>query len=1038
MSGSNVFPEKFSTRSGTGCRHLAHRKGRTAKRRPLRLSQSIESLEPRLLLSAVEWLPGLVGPESLLQYAAGQVVYLDFDGGPGAYRGPVTVACDISGSNLAGAAGSQVAAAVADAVAPLGVSVVTSRPTDSLYSTVYVSGGTAFAPLDTSLWGIAEDIDTRNTRPDDNAFVFAGTIRTCVGDESASLAAIATAAAHEIGHLLGLAHLTAAPLTLGDLAYTQGDYSLFTGGPVHQYLTTEAYALYKAQFGASELDTYIKYIVTGSHDEDVASKDPFGNADGHYWGHSDTYDRSWSSGTWGISVGSQDSAVNRAWKYLTGGWGLNGVYDPAWETNAGIDGQGIWYKYAQGSTAGTYYWLGHVVHLLEDMTVPAHANADAHGLDDIWNAWDDYEAYIGDSNNWKDWNRTDVVGTIRTAAQVFSDIGQKDPFFSLFYHNAIQADNYASDDADGQYYHGDPGEDAVSQAIGDAMMPLAIKSVAELFRYYFQQVDTTAPTVSFALSTTEASPTLRQGRFTLTALGTDTVSGVDKDSYQFSVYRKSGASWAAVSDWTVDGSKITAPANAVAGTYRIRATATNGAGLSGTSADYYVQASPVYGDELPFTAAGVCKYIDIDGDTVTLTLKGGGTGLVYLGTTSAHTIIVVLNDTTEKSTLNIAVKRPNGTAGATTLNGIGTNGAPIASISAPTTDLSGTVTIGPATSAKGALTLTFDQISEAQITSAMLLKSLTASEWLDIDGTADTLTAPLVGGITIKGAPANVRLGIFAIRGDFQADVNITQAGTASMALTTLSVAGVMDGVAITAHSRAATGQSIGTLKAGFVNSATVTADAGINQISTSDWRRGTITAGWIGSVTAKVSGTFGGAGDWGASVVLTGAALPANKPTLGTVSIAHNLLYGSKWDVRAGFINAFTVTGTVEHSLICSAGTINSLTIGGSTASGFAAGVSYSYMQTHAYADSAHAPTAVIKSFTVKGLKVATGQTPPRFFISSYISAQITKMTLLNWDGIGGVYAPSGTVKSITYRDTADNTQNWIYPPTTTFIHVT
>ncbi len=40
----------------------------------------LEPLEPRLLLSGVEYLPGLVGPEDLAKHANGQMIYLDFDG----------------------------------------------------------------------------------------------------------------------------------------------------------------------------------------------------------------------------------------------------------------------------------------------------------------------------------------------------------------------------------------------------------------------------------------------------------------------------------------------------------------------------------------------------------------------------------------------------------------------------------------------------------------------------------------------------------------------------------------------------------------------------------------------------------------------------------------------------------------------------------------------------------------------------------------------------------------------------------------------
>lgn len=1011
---------------------------------PRRCAWSLfDVLEPRLLLAQVEWLPDLTGPDSLPEHAVGQVVYLDFDGDSRiSFQGPIVVEGVIPPSSLPAGAIEQVVREVSSTLRELGVSLVTSPPQDSSYSTVYISGGMAFAPLDASFWGIAESVDSFNTRPDDCAFVFSRAIMATTGNGEALLDGIVATAIHEIGHLLGLAH--ASPVTtphnaLADVAYTQGDWAMFTGGPVHQYLTQQAYAAFSAQFGHTQLSHYINSVVTeGSHDEDVASDNPFDNADAHYWGHDASFGRWWNGGYDG-----QDSAVNRAWKYLTGGRDLTDTYDTDWENNGDVRDQGLLWKYADGDASGAYYWLGHVAHLLEDMTVPAHANADPHGTDDYSNPWDDYEDYIGASDNWTDWDNSDISGHLRTPDEVYADIGEMNGLYSLFLYTARLADDFDSDDAVGQFYHlrdGNTISDDNCHAIGSEMMPLAMKSVAELYRYFFHEVDPTPPSISISgVSTSQDSPTIKKGRFSLVGLAQDAISGVDKNSYRFATWKWDGNAWVDLQDWSVsDGTNVVSAS--ADGVYRIQVSAVNGGGYTGYSPYYYIKATIVGGVEVPLYPKGTGTFTDADGDAVTVTLKGAGSGSIYLahdGPCDASTII--LNDTTEKSQLKITVK---GAGGGTAVGGIYTNGSPLGGISAPTTDLSGNVNIGPTSNAKASVALTFDQIANASIEIAMPVKLLKAVEWLDDDGTPDILSAPAVGTISIKGRRANARAVIAALPGDFQADLDVGIPGSSALALNRLSVAGVLDGSTITANGRNLKGVSIGTLKVGRVANATVLADGGLNSLSTSQWQAGSVTAGWIGSITTKANVALGGVGHFGAELVLTGVAIPLKKATLRSVRIAGDLLNGSQWDIRNGYVGSLAFNGTVDHSLIRSAGDITRITFGASNGSDFGAGVSFDLLATDGYVavgDAANAPTGTIKTFTVKGWRILTGQPIPRFFLDSNISAKIGKLNLLNWDGLAGLFAPAGGVLSVRHTDTADKLNCWVWPdpPSEDFVHI-
>lgn len=174
--------------------------------------------------------------------------------------------------------------------------------------------------------------------------------------------------------------------------------------------------------------------------------------------------------------------------------------------------------------------------------------------------------------------------------------------------------------------------------------------------------------------------------------------------------------------------------------------------------------------------------------------------------------------------------------------------------------------------------------------------------------------------------------------------------------------------------------------------------------------------------------------GDFQGDVVLTGG--------LGTAAIGGSLA-GSLWDV-GGTIAKMTVTGDVGQSIVRSGLDILNLTIGSSTQSDFGAGVSTDLLKTDRHvdvSDVASLPTGTIKTFTIKGRKTSPAD---RFFADSSISAGIGSLSLVNWDGLEGLFAPKGKIKSIKYKDLANPSNNWVFPPKGTvnagpdqFVHV-
>jgi|GEM_PF-327179 len=94
------------------------------------------------------------------------------------------------------------------------------------------------------------------------------------------------------------------------------------------------------------------------------------------------------------------------------------------------------------------------------------------------------------------------------------------------------------------------------------------------------------------------------------------------------------------------------------------------------------------------------------------------------------------------------------------------------------------VPISPSTDTS--TTLTFGRVSELNLNSAQPITSLTAAEWLDGSGAANTIVAPSLKALEIKGSST--------VRGDLEADVTLSDA---NVKLDTFKVAGYLHGATV-------------------------------------------------------------------------------------------------------------------------------------------------------------------------------------------------------------------------------------------------
>lgn len=303
------------------------------------------------------------------------------------------------------------------------------------------------------------------------------------------------------------------------------------GGPVdtlhnpeaHMNITRQAYELYTARFGPSELSRFIgevkngkavpdDSVVAGAFDEDKPFKNPWGQMlpmANHFWDCRNGYYEGWNG---------NDTGLNRAYKYWSGGYGIEGEFDDGW-TSSGVENEGVLGLYRKGDKAKAYWYLGHVAHLLEDLTVPAHALIVTH----VGEGSDAYETYM--KHHFREWtvdprSPIDAFGALHDLFLRTCDVS-----------NDFDAGSGPDSGADGEKDKGARRAKGFTEEQlkeeGSVLMPLAYGRVASLFQFFFKQVDAAPPSVALRLSRSAA------GETALEAEASDGVSGVDRLGYVF-------------------------------------------------------------------------------------------------------------------------------------------------------------------------------------------------------------------------------------------------------------------------------------------------------------------------------------------------------------------------------------------------------------------------------------------------------------------------------------------------------------------------
>lgn len=290
---------------------------------------------------------------------------------------------------------------------------------------------------------------------------------------------------------------------------------------------------------------------------------------------------------------------------------------------------------------------------------------------------------------------------------------------------------------------------------------------------------------------------------------------------------------------------------------------------------------------------------------------------------------------------------------------------------------SGNINIG--TRATGDVTtatiFALDSAEELSIHTDTPIKSLTALQWRDRTGTADVLDAPSLGTLTIKGAPARM------IAGDFEADLTLTGVGVAAKKLTlgavvaagkitagSWSIHGLAGSVkagaftqtwladfkqpigALTTTGEATGSITIGPRPTGDTKSRTslsfdtaaelsIHSQTPISSLTVRNWvdADGTpdvILAPVIGilSVKGDTKATRPLPGDFQAGLTLSGAGLPVNVKTLGSVTVKGKI-DDATWAITGdtGTIATGSTTATWAATFTKTIGSVSAATLSGS-----------------------------------------------------------------------------------------------------------
>ncbi|MCE9589307.1 MAG: hypothetical protein K8S99_02150 [Planctomycetes bacterium] len=257
---------------------------------------------------------------------------------------------------------------------------------------------------------------------------------------------------------------------------------------------------------------------------------------------------------------------------------------------------------------------------------------------------------------------------------------------------------------------------------------------------------------------------------------------------------------------------------------------------------------------------------------------------------------------------------------------IGSLSAPngIGAITLEQVDSGAAIDIGAGADPTTPVTLAFNLVEDAKITSAHPIKSLTVTKWSRSDSADSFVHAPSIGTLSAKGDKK------FAVPGDFEADLTLDDGGAKTLNSAKIAgslsdaawlITGAVGSVAVTGDVDDFTLNSstlIKSFKAASIKNAAIVAGTDAGSITAFDWLAGSLTAQTAKALSFKGNAGAASAGNFAAAVTLTGNVLA--KSTLPSAKIAGSIL-GGTWTL-SGPVASIATLATDPSWILQSGGT--------------------------------------------------------------------------------------------------------------------
>lgn len=280
---------------------------------------------------------------------------------------------------------------------------------------------------------------------------------------------------------------------------------------VHTYIVRQAFNLWPNDT-SNEIYSYLPWIRLGAGwYEEWGSNEDYYSEDG---GHDYFKDMYGDAGLYSAPIPTTEHFCDpdQSLYYIRGTFWAIGA-----RRNAFIRAKYIWDNYVisnyPSSKSRAYYYFGRVVHLLGDLSLPAHTFWDDHSPAGGDDSYEDYIAgtrHYDGNPHYQNWNSSDASGYQKPSSP-------GNYLYNLFYHLAQRTQSFPSDDYDGNYvdeygsthsewdlniWNYEKGDvedgwgipnDNTCYNIGSKLMPKAMEYVAGLFNHFAYTVDSTNP-----------------------------------------------------------------------------------------------------------------------------------------------------------------------------------------------------------------------------------------------------------------------------------------------------------------------------------------------------------------------------------------------------------------------------------------------------------------------------------------------------------------------------------------------------------------